>query len=730
MTNYSRILFAGCAAAGILAQPAYAQVEDIIVTAQKREEKLQDVPISITAVTSAQLEQSGVTKVEDLTFSASGLNMTRTTEATVINIRGIGTAGGSTGQDSAVATFIDGVYIPSMAGSTMSLNNVERVEVLKGPQGTLYGRNATGGAVNVITKDPSQTFTFNGDIAYGNRDTVEASLYMSAPVADVLATDLAVFYHNQGKGFGFNSVINNDVNKGKDFAIRNKWLLEIGDNTRVTVAGDYARTQGDLAVTYRAIPSSILIDGTVGRRPGEGWWDSSQNLQGEIDTKRWGVFGKIQHDMGDFSVTSITAYRGAKGFQNPDVDATALPIINPNLFSRERQFTQELQLNYDREGFNAVLGGFFLSSNSAYDPFLISGLGFAGIGAAYIPDTDPNRVANKDYPVELGTHLFLRAVQKTKSYAIFGQATVAVTDTTNVTVGGRYTRDEREYDALRGLQNVGLVGNFVTQDDVHESKTFSKPTWRFAVDQKLGPDAMLYASYSRGFKSGVYNLTNPVQPVVKPETLDAFELGVKTDLLDRRLRLNVAGFYYKYKNIQLFQVNGTETVLGNAAKAKLYGVDVDVVAAFGGGLTLTSGFEWLHHRYGAGSVGDITTGLGGIPPAGSISGNRLLNTPDVTFNALLAHRADIGGGKLDTSLAYSYNDGFYWQVDNRVRQKSFHLVNGQIKWTAPSDFWYLRAFGRNLLNEKYLAQVSQTSTGDIGVPAVGRIYGIGAGLKF
>lgn len=741
------------------ADEAASALQEIVVTAQKRAERLQDVPISIQAVTADALKDSGIRSTQDLASSVAGLNVTRTTEATVFTLRGVGTQGGSTGQDSAVATFVDGVYMPSMAGATFSLNNIERIEVLKGPQGTLYGRNATGGAVNVITRTPQQQAAIDAQLGYGDHGTIEGNLYATGGLAADVAADIAVYYRNQAKGFGENRVIGQDVNKARDVMVRSKILFDLAPETRLTLAGDYGRTTGSWAIAYRPVQTSQLLDGTGNAQfeaAGNGYYDSQSEFLPRIDTKMYGGSIKLEQGLGDFSLTNIAAFRGSKGFQRVDVDATALKIVDAPLYNMEQQWTEELQLNYARGPLTGVAGFFFMDATSQYNPFQIVGAAISGATGG------------------LADRSVIQSSQKTRSYAGFGQLTWEFMPDTNLTVGGRYTSDRRRLHAEQYLSIMpeptarcdqyckADPSSLVPLGTIEQAKTFRKATWRFALDHKFGRDLMVYASYSRGFKSGVFNLTSPADAPAAPETLDAAEIGFKSTILDR-IRFNAAGFHYTYKNIQAFQVNGASTTLTNAASAKIYGIDFDFQAELGGGLSLTGSGAWLHHRYGDFPVATISfldqpTGAPGydnlVPGAGFISGlgnyvypgcsspahsgkfycsatgNKLVNTPDFTFNLGLSHEAELAGGTLKSSVNWAYNGGFFWAVDNRLKQQAFSLFNAQMVWTSPGGHYDIRGWMRNITDKKYLATLNENGSGDIGAPAVGRTWGVSLGLHF
>ena len=709
MNKFDKRLALLCGGAIMLtASAAHAQqVDDIVVTAQKRTERLQDVPIAITAVTSDLATAQGIRGSADLAVAVPGLNVVRQSTAVLFFMRGVGTTGAQAMQDSAIATFVDNVYQPSMSGATFSLNNIERIEVLKGPQGTLYGRNATGGAVNVITRKPSHDTSLQAEIGYGNNKTIEGNLYATTGLAENVAADVAFFYSGMGDGFGKNVITGAEVNKRKDIAVRSKLLFEPADGTSVTLAGDYSKTSGNLGNSFRPTDTSSLLNGQQGYP--YGFWDTQANQDPYLYVKNWGGSLHIQHEADFATLTSITALRRLSVYQNGDLDMIDLPILQFESFEFNRQWTQELQLASNADSnVQWVLGGFYLNTRAGLNPQHL-------MGPAIFAPFDGFRA----YPT-----------QRTESFAIFGQTTIPIMTDTNLTLGGRYTIDKRKLKAT-GVLEVPGGGTVEMFPPVDRHQTFKEPTWRIALDHKLNPDVMLYASYSRGFKSGVYNSSSPTDPIVRPETLDAFELGVKSDLMDRRLRVNVAGFYYLYDDIQLQRVLGTVTVLVNAAKAEIYGLDFEFDAAITEQLTLRGGGEVQHARYTSfpGAPVAVPGPAGNIISVGDATGNKLVYTPDWQANVSLDHRMPVAGGELGTSISYAYNDGYYGEPDNRPRQKAYHMVNGQLRWTPENERFSIRLWARNLLNEKYKVQMTEVFTGDLVTPGAGREYGISLGIK-
>lgn len=681
---------------------------EIVVTAQRREENLQKVPISVTAISAETAQSTGIRTADDLEVAVPSLATSKQTNAMQLFIRGVGTQGGTAGQDAAVATFIDGVYTLGVSATQFSLNNVDRIEVLKGPQGTLFGRNATGGAINIITRTPSHESHLEASIGYGNFGTQEDSLYGTVGLAEQLAADLAIYYLDQADGVGHNLVDGEKAYKQGALGLRSKWLWTPSEATKITFTGDYTRDDG----THGLRPTGTALPLLSGRPFSGNFWDLTSNVDQRVLTRQKGVSVRIDEYLSSMSIVSISAWRNVEAFQHQDLDGSPVSIVDFALTSTDQMFTQEVQLLSPADSkVRWIAGAFFLDGYSEYNPFQL-------FGAALAPASS------------IG---FNRSKQDTTSIAGFGQMTIPVAASTNFTLGARFTSDKRE---LRADSYINLPTGTIPQfAPLETSKTFSKPTWRIGLDHQLSSDTMAYITYNRGFNSGVYNLSSPTDPPVNPEVLDAVEFGVKTDLLQRRLRLNTAAFWYDYKDIQLQHVVNNATLTLNAAAARIYGLDVDATALLTDRFKITVAMDWLHDRYTSFPNAPILTPnpnfpFGSTTSAGEASGNRMILTPDYAFSVAGDYLWALASGELRLTATYYYNDGFFWEPDNRVRQTSYHLVNAQLRWDSPEGKYNVRLWGKNLLNEKYFSQVSETAFGDSGTAAPPRTYGASFGVKF
>jgi iron complex outermembrane receptor protein len=701
------------ASVSLFATAAHAQTEtateteafdagDIIVTAQRREQNLQKVPVTISVLTADAAMRLGINSTTDLAASVPGLNITQSFSSPTFYLRGVGHADVNTGQEMPTALYIDGVYVATTVGSIFSFNNIERVEVLKGPQGTLFGRNATGGVIQVVTKTPSHTPSVSASATYGNYDRYELNFYGTTGLSDTLAADLAVYQMDQSDGWGRNVLTGKKVNLGRELSIRSKLFWTPDDRTSVTLTGDYSRQKTDIGTSTAVRPGALGFDGVT---TNQGFYNITSEVD-DIHTRyhQWGATLNVKHDFDFARIVSISAYHDLRehvvGY---DGDGTPFAGLVAGRFAPAKTFTQELQLQSLPGSKIQWIGGlYFLHQKTGTEPLDLS-------GAAVAP-----------FP---GFVFYQTVKQTTKSYAAFAEATVPIIDDdTHFTAGIRYTSDKRRMTGSNA-DSFGTVYPPVTP----QSKRWSRPSWRAVLDHQFNPRIFGYAQYSRGFKSGQFNLIAPGDPPVKPEQLDAFELGLKTKLFDNRLRLNVAGFYYDYKDIQVQTVIPAGTRIVNAASARMKGIDVDFDLAISRDFHLGGGLSYLDGKYksfeNAPFLAPLPTG-GNMSFTGDASGNRLVNAPkwQANLNASYVIPSSIG----DFTLAgqYAYNSGFFFTADNRPRQHAYDLVNGSIEWRATSREFGVRLWAKNITKEKYVSSSNNISAlGDQYAPAPPRTYG-------
>ncbi len=690
-----------------------AALGEIVVTAQKRSENAQRVPIAITALSAAKLAAAGISDTSDLKDLTPGLNYnTALGGFGQPRIRGVGTTATGPGIENPVATYVDGVYIGSAAGALFSLNDVEQVAVLKGPQGTLFGRNATGGLIQVTTLAPSQDFHVDLNGTYGNYRTAGGSAYITGGLTDTLAASIAVLGNNQADGFGKNVETGHDVQQSAEVALRGKLLWHPDAATKVTLSADYSHLTGaDPAI--RDISTTIFGGTTAG-----GKRDIQSDVDPFLETRQYGVSLTAQHDFSKVQLLSISAYRNSFLHASFDADQTPAQLLVVDQLQRDKQFSQELQLLSTTSGpFKWVLGAYYFHGSGQYDPNQTSG--------SFLPGPDD-----------------LYTTQKLDSYAAFGQGTYALGDRTNLTAGLRYTIDHR---SLRSSETITVNGVTVPAEDPQDvSKTFRKLTWRLSLDHRFSDKVLGYVSYNRGFKSGSFVPQTFPADVLKPETLDAYEVGIKSELFDRRVRLNVAGFYYDYKNIQVNQIENGLLYVYNGKGARTYGVDADLEVRVTSQLSLTAGASALHDRYKSFPNAILTTPITPVFPApaypaanggnlvsfGDATDNRLQNTPDWTGNLGATYTVDTPIGSFVLAGNYYHNDGYFASPENRLRQPAYDVVDASLTWTSADKHYSIRVWGKNLGNALYSEQLDAVNFGDNRVAAPPRTFGVTGGLHF
>lgn len=681
-----------------------SQIQEIVVTAQRRAENLQNVPIAITAVSGDTLSQLGVTGTQNLDLVAPSLNIATLGGGQALpRIRGVGSTAGTLGLENPVAVYVDNVYIAALSGALLSLNDIEQVAVLKGPQGTLFGRNATGGLIQVTTAAPKADFGGRVKLTRGNLDTWGADLFVTGG-GDNVAGSLSVHYLDQDKGFGRNLVTGNDVNKTEEFAARGKIHLNLGEATRLKLSADYFDNTSALPgmrPTYGSLPI-YRIPFTGGK------FDISATTDPRSTSDGWGVSGTLEHEFSAVTLSSITAYRKTHFTLDLDADGGPPFILRFRAGTLQKQFSQEFQLASSDSGpLKWTAGLYYFKQTGHFSPPSTATIN----GGATIQTIN----ANID----------------TESVAGYLQGTYAVAPRLNLTVGARYTYERRTAD---GVQVVTLSGvNLPPTTTAGRSKS-SDPTWRLAVDYRFSDDLLGYASYNRGIKSGGFNPASLPFTPFDPEQLDAFEIGFKANPLDRRLRINPSAFYYKYDSIQVssFVGNTTQLAIRNAAAAEIYGMDVDMTASVTPELTLTGGLALLRARFESfpGAQISIPNATGGNSiTRGDASGNTVPNSPKFTGNIGFTYEVGIGSDTLLLNAAYAYNSGYFAAEDNRLKQPSYSNVNASASYTFADQFT-VEVWGRNLSNEAHALQFGATQFQDgIGM-SPGRTYGISLGAKF
>lgn len=633
--------------------PSTNEVDEIIVTAEKREENLQDVPIAVTAVSGETLIKTGISNVEDLQFFVPGVSVTNDSMA-IINIRGIGTSAFGVATDPSTTVHYDGVYIPRPTTSYQDMYDVERLEVLRGPQGVLFGRNSAGGTLNIISAMPTRELSGTFGITLGNYDKRTFSGTIAGPLGEQVRARVTAV-KNDRDGIYEDAVTGRKYQNEDNLAGRLTVAFDPTDNLEIVLRADGSR---DRETGYPALrgsypPEFAAAGATIPTRRNEIALDTVPKFN--IDAG--GTSSTISYDAGPVALKSITAYRASDVAQVLDVDATDLFLRDIVFKEKSKSFTQEIQLLSDTDSpLRWILGAFYLNEK----------------GKDEIQILEPSR------------SIVIPEKNTTNAYAMFGQATYSIIDALRLTAGLRYSYEKKDF-------NFQVFADGAAVDAGSPSKSFKAWTPKFGIDYDISRDVMIYASATRGFKSGGFQLGDG-RPFL-PEYLWSYETGLKSTLFDRRLRANVAAFYYDYTNLQVVQyINGVATTT-NAGKATIKGVELEFLARPIQRLSLSSTVAYLDAQY------DVYFDQGT-----SLAGNRLPNAPkwNLTFGA--EYRAPLGNmGDLLLRTDIAHRSRVFFKPNNSPLYDGspVTLVNGRIAWQPRDRHWEVAIYGRNLTKERY-----------------------------
>ncbi|MCW2338886.1 outer membrane receptor protein involved in Fe transport [Sphingobium sp. B2D3A] len=689
---------------------------DIIVTAQRREERLQDVPIAVQTQTAKQLEIRGIEGVQALGEVVPSLSVSSAVGFAITYLRGVGSTAIGPGIETPVSIYVDGVYYASSTSALFDFNNISRIEVLKGPQGTLFGRNATGGLIQVVTGDPSRNLDVRLGVSVDNYLTTKGNAYVAGAISNGITADLAVSASTQDKGWGVNVPTGDKVNRNiHNISVRSKWLFELSDTTRARLIGDFT----DMANSFngqRVFPGTNLPTFLgVPNTPGDPW-DLNGDAVPRVDNRNWGVSFKLDQDIGDLTLSSITAYRNSNTNLRWDIDFTPVPHFEGNLVDLERQFSQELQLSSGGSGpLTWTAGVYYFRARGIYDP---------------------SQVFSRDVPNNLFgpfESVLLFGNQLTESLAGYGQGTLSLTPETKLTVGARYTYEQREIDGRTEAIAFGSPARVLLGTTPHDEISFKKPTFRVSLDHRFSPEVLAYASFNTGFKSGGFNTQLSTDPAFLPETLNAYELGLKTDLLDNRLRMNFAAYYYDYKNIQVQKVGLAATGIINGASARIYGAEVDFDARISPAFDLAGSLAYTNAQFKEFTNAPFTGPNGGVASfPGDASGNRIPKAPRLQGNLSATYTLDMSdGSKIAFNATGIYSSRYFFEANNIVSQAPFAKLNAAVAWTSADDHYSVRVFGTNLTDKAVGTYSSTLSDGTINISYdPPRIFGIALDYRY
>jgi len=698
----------------VLAQDGFI-LEEIIVTAQKREESSQDIPVSVQAFGAESIERLGATQVNDLSRSAPSLSIGGLGGSNAVSgIRGVVDFSRNVGVDARMGVYIDGVYQGRSSSANQPLLGLQSVEILRGPQGTLFGKNTVSGAINLNTRKPSEEYSGEFSVGLGNEGYKTASVYLNGPLSDSVSGSVALS-RQERDGYFNNTTTGSDVGDWEQEGFRGQLLIEASDSLDVILAADYGKTDSDIPL-YTLESSPAYDVGSDKERDVVEYWGGSATLNFTTDN--------------DYLLTSITAYRGSEYELEADEDFSPVDVLKTFFDEESDQFSQEFRITSPDGGdYDWVAGVYYFDSEISTGrnlqfgtPFVQGALlqqaaaGDAGTAALITGTLLPNANA-------LSGNLAIPSTVDVKTYAAYFHGNYRFSDQWELTAGLRYTYEEKEIDwsqrntpddpviaaALGFPEAPGALtssGNAEFSDDLDEEDL--SPT--IGINFTPQDNILAYAKYSRAFKSGGWNADFRANVDLgfdsisyDSESVDSYEIGLKSDLLEGALRLNVTGFWQEFSDYQILQRFPVGTVeLTNAGEATSKGVELETVWLPVDTLQLTLNVTYLDATYDK-----YDNPVAAIDPAQpeNFEGNSLSYASDWKGYAGIQYIQRVGDyGELIWNLDYSYQSESYVDPQNREidRIPSYDLWNLRVGYTPSSEKWELSAYVSNLEDDDHI----------------------------
>jgi len=701
-------------------------LEEIVVTARKQSEGLGDTPMSISALTAKSLQERQVERLADvarfvpnLVFD-SGTGGTGGSANAQVFIRGIGQSDFLFTTDPGVGIYIDGVFFPRSLGAILDVVDLERIEVVRGPQGTLFGKNTIGGAISLTSARPTDTFGGHGELAVGNYNRLDFKGSVNIPLIEDRLTSSVAFSRQRRDGYVRRLSDDQSLGDVDSTAVRGQFLLKATDSVNVLIAADVTRRREQtIATSARAFANSALILNLWNAYAGRGTYGTQYDTGNPFTTNAsgpsysdldlWGISGTVDWTFDNAKLKSISAYRSQDARFAGDDDNSPLQYLETNNYDHEHMFAQELQLTGQalQDRLTWLVGAFYLreSAHNRNHNWLYPGL-YAGLerlagpidGSPLSAPTAPGGPGN---PRNIGYdgNQMRYIAQDTDSAALYTHAIFKLTPKLNASAGVRYSYDKKEFESsvLRIDANV-----YILPPGTHASDSWNSVSPKFGLDYHWTSDVMSYVSVARGFKSGGFNgrprQANAALQTFGPETAWAYEIGLKSSWFDRRLVSNVALFYTKYQDIQFTATqtvnNDIAAIVANAGEATIRGAELELAARPVPGFDLTLGVGYTDAGYDR-----IAPGVSGITTA-----SKLPKTPEWTGSIGAQYAFELARGTLTLRSDYSYRSRSETTPTNTaiLAQPAFGLLSARIALASSDGTRELALFGTNLTNKLYL----------------------------
>lgn len=742
-----------------------APLEEIVVTAQKRAQALSDVSMAVSAVGADALVNSQTHSIESLQYLVPSISFGNDFNFAKLFIRGIGLNSSFPGADPSVALHVDGAVIAQAGAQMGAMFDLERVEVLRGPQGTLYGRNATGGAVNLITAKPTDTLDGYARLTVGGDDLQTlAEAAVGGPFSDSVRARIAVRYLDR-EGYGVNEMTGNDIDNAKQLSSRASVEFLPGESFNLLLTGEFHREDDrSNAIHFRAAsfpdataPASGEVDlRSLATLPGYGVASDSRNVRANVDPindrTTYAFTGTAMWNVTDaWMVRSISNYRDyeAEFYQDFDVSSypgCRQPLVGPTCTLAEglprtsgnhwqpvyqHQLSEELQLNYDSDRLHGLVAAYYLKEHIRIENHL---------GFNPVPDfsSDPADV-----------RAIFDGTMDVETWAVFGNATYDITEQFSLKAGARYSWEERKvisYQSTATPPATAPSPSTLGYPWIRE-KDWSNFSPQLGVEYRPRDGLMTYFTWAKGFKSGTAVIGEAGKEFVDPEKVESFELGLKSSLLDNRLQFNLAAFYHEVEDAQfqftfpLASAPNFTTEMRNAAQVEGKGIELETSWRLTPAFTLDTAIAWLDSKFTSFLAPNPLNPAGytSTSPANAIledlSGNRTRMSPEWSASIHPSYDLDLdNGGTLTLSANAMYKGKQYHTEfnDDRLASDAYTVVDANILYAAPDERYTLNLWAKNLTDEfvwagSYAVATTRTIGGTLLPP---RTYGVTAGMKF
>lgn len=728
MKKYMIGLLAGAATCGLSGQAAAQQaaaqgdeaetqsggIQEILVTARKVTESAQSIPLAINVLGGEEIAERGVVNVQALQGQVPSLAIGEVNGIAQITSRGLGNDNFAPGSDPSVGLNVDGVVVSQPGAQLGAFFDLERVEVVRGPQGTLYGRNTTGGAINLVTSRPTADFGGYGRVSYGNYNALTVEGAISGPIGGDTVLARLAFKTEDRDGFGKNIRTGDDIDDANRRAVRGSLLLLPSERLEIFLSGEYtSEHDANYQIKYLedTFPNNPALQ-PPGELAGSFFASKPRDLNTDIDPRNdrhtYSMTGIVTLEANEWlTFKSISGYRRYKSVGVRDFDGTAAALSASMIPVKTDQYTQELQVAIETDAINAVVGAYYYKEN------LVSDI----------------RIGSNPYGPTNTLVISQAGTVDTESIAGFANVTYNITEQLGLNVGGRWSWERRE--GVSNLMRSGTLFPFQTAGSVRDFAP------RVGIEFKPNPDMLLYASYSEGLKSGVI-ASGSLSPILRPERVKAYEAGIKSTLFNRMLRANLSLYRYDIKDLQVSRTlpgvtaGSFVSVFENAANARAQGVELELVWQPSWNFQISSVTGYSDATFTRFLTVDPLDG-----PTGQLedqAGNRLVQTPEWSSTLNVEYKADVGPGTLTANAQAQYQSRVFFTPfgDNRTSQKPVTRFDLGMRFDPKGKDWFASLWARNITNElvattKYVIASGRFISGQYTPP---RTYGATVGFKF